>query len=409
MYITITMYNLQISCDCSCNSNIFRDIYYNTQSPKNAVLSGKVRVKGFAFTSLLQFASSFDFSTQKWKDYYTQRDLANNYKKSQPKQDLIDDPFVNFFTNPSTNLQWGPSVSQSKSLNETIAKSSLQDRDIVDTIDTISSPIIDNSYIINSSIQEHVVDSPKIETANIRSPYINETKYKNIKSNILYSILSSYNKNEVLKQYKENYNRVSQLSNAVQWFHSSYSLKYQQPFLNTSSLSKQTNIFDDDTIEEINNTVVHTSQPQVLTDKIDISSKYLKSLPFMLLNQQIPIKKCEKKMTIKDTIDDKVYDILKGISNQNVYSMTDMLYNNSKNIEPSISILPQRLRNNVRESIRYRNDSNDIKMIDKLQNKVRIYIKNKLDEPVIVSPRDLMNPFNEDQTWQHLRNTNKDG
>jgi hypothetical protein len=58
------------TCEVHMNRDTFFKVYLNEIHPRNAVLSGAVRVRNWAFRELQKFGLSFDLSTEKWAAYY---------------------------------------------------------------------------------------------------------------------------------------------------------------------------------------------------------------------------------------------------------------------------------------------------------------------------------------------------
>ncbi len=55
-----------VSATAVMNRDVFFDVYWGKLHPRNAVLSGKVQVRGWAFMELYNFGNSFDLSSKKW-------------------------------------------------------------------------------------------------------------------------------------------------------------------------------------------------------------------------------------------------------------------------------------------------------------------------------------------------------
>ena len=60
----------RVTARCTMDRDVFFDVYTNKLSPRNAVLSGKVKVDGWRFKELYNFGSSFSLTTKAWTDFY---------------------------------------------------------------------------------------------------------------------------------------------------------------------------------------------------------------------------------------------------------------------------------------------------------------------------------------------------
>jgi len=72
-----------VSCECTCTSKTFIDIYENRVHPRSAIMSGNLKVHGFAFRELGRFGASFDTRTEKWNEYYAHLRELERVEKAQ--------------------------------------------------------------------------------------------------------------------------------------------------------------------------------------------------------------------------------------------------------------------------------------------------------------------------------------